>query len=77
MGAVLSPSCTMCGGSGVHTPAVSQMSRPCPVCRPHSYGRAAKGEAWKAAVAKEPPGPMADALAKLDRVGRKPEGGGS
>lgn len=36
--------------------------------------RAAKDAAWKAAVAKVPPGPMADALALLDRPARKPEG---
>lgn len=32
--------CTTCGGTRVCTPAGSGLPRPCPVCRPESYGPA-------------------------------------
>lgn len=44
--------CGLCGGSGVCTPAGSGMARPCPSCRPESYGPA---RVYRAAPFADPP----------------------
>lgn len=52
MTSAATPSCGPCGGSRVCTPAGSGMARPCPSCRPESYGPA---RVYRAAPYEDPP----------------------